>query len=127
MAVMQKLLNFDVAIEPIGDDYRTHVIDSPAGQAQADFTLPFTDEGLEIFVLKVIGSVGQARRRVRALGSQERMLLEDFGGKLFQAAFSGHIRECLRRSLDAAARRGVGLRIRLRLPQALASIPWEYL
>ncbi len=124
---MQKLLDFDVAIEPLSDGYRTLVVASPVGEAAADFALPFTDQDLEILVLKVVGSVGRVRRKVRRIESQERRLLEDFGGQLFQAAFSGGVRECLGRSRLVAESRGAGLRIRLRLPQALANIPWEYL
>ena len=55
---MQKLLDFDVAIEPLSDGYRTLVVASPVGEAAADFALPFTDQDLEILVLKVVGSVG---------------------------------------------------------------------
>lgn len=124
---MQKLLDFDVAIEPLGGGYRTRVVASPVGEATADFALPFTDQDLEILVLKVVGSVGRVRRRVRQIGSQERELIETFGGQLFQAAFSGPVRECLGRSRLAADSKGAGLRIRLRLPPALANIPWEYL
>jgi CHAT domain len=54
-------------------------------------------------------------------------LLEDFGDQLYQAVFSGSVRECLERSHVVADSRDAGLRIRLRLPVALANIPWEYL
>ena len=124
---MQKLLDFDVAIEPLGEGYRTRVVASPAGEAHADFALPFSDENLEILILKVVGSVGRVRRKVRRIESQERGLLETFGGQLFQAAFSGPVRECLGRSRLVSENTGAGLRIRLRLPPALANIPWEYL
>ena len=124
---MQELLDFDVAIEPIGDGYRARVVSSPAGEAYADFALPFTEENLTILILRVIGSIGRARRKVRRIQSEERRLLEDFGGQLFQAVFSGPVRECLGRSRLVADSRDAGLRIRLRLPGALANIPWEYL
>ena len=124
---MQKLLDFDVAIEPLSEGYRTRVVASPCGEAHADFTLPFSDENLEILVLKVVGSIGRIRRKVRRIESQERGLLETFGGQLFQAAFSGTVRDCLGRSRLVAGDKGAGLRIRLRLPPALANIPWEYL
>jgi hypothetical protein len=124
---MQKLLDFDVAIEPVGSHYRIRVMRSPAGEASADFVLPFTDKDLEILILKVIGSVGRVRRKVRRLQSEERWLLEEFGDQLFNAAFSGRVRECLERSRIAAGGRNASLRIRLRLPSALANIPWEYL
>ena len=124
---MRELLDFDVAIEPVGDGYRARVVGSPAGEAGTDFALPFTDETLTILILRVIGSIGRARRQARRIQSEERRLLEDFGGQLFQAVFSGPVRECLGRSRLVADSRDAGLRIRLRLPGALADIPWEYL
>jgi len=35
-------LDFDLLIEPLEDGYRARVLDSPAGQADASFNLPFT-------------------------------------------------------------------------------------
>ena len=124
---MQQLLNFDVVIEPLADGYRTRVLASPAGEAHADFALPFTDKDLTILILEVVGSIGRLRRRVRRIQSPERQLLENFGGQLFQAVFSGPVRDCLARSHIRAVSEGAGLRIRLRLPPDLANIPWEYL
>jgi WD40 repeat protein len=124
---MRELLDFDVAIEPLGDGYRARVVGSPAGEAYADFAFPFTDDDLTILTLRVIGSIGRARRKVRAIQSEERRLLEDFGDQLFQAVFSGPVRECLGRSRLLADGQDAGLRIRLRLPGALANVPWEYL
>ena len=124
---MQELLDFDVAIERLGDGYRARVVRSPAGEAYADFALPFTEKDLTILVLEVVRSIGRGRRKVRQIQSEERRLLEDFGDQLFQAVFSGPVRECLGRSRLAAEDRDAGLRIRLRLPGALANIPWEYL
>lgn len=124
---MQQLMNFDVLVEPRADGYRTRVVASPAGETQADFTLPFTDKDLTILVLEVVSSIGRLRRKVRRIQSPERKLLEDFGSQLFQSVFSGPVRDCLDRSRTAAEAEGAGLRIRLRLPPALASIPWEYL
>ena len=124
---MQALLNFDLAIEAAGDGYRARVVASPAGEAEGSFVLPFTDQDLEILILKITGSVSRARRRVRRIESVERRLLEDFGGQLFQAVFTGGIRSCLERSLAAAEDADAGLRIRLRLEPRLENIPWEYL
>ena len=113
---MQELLNFDVAIEPVGDGYRTRVLGSPAGDAAADFTLPFAGEDLDL-----------ARRDARHAVSEEGQLLRDFGGRLYQAVFSGPARDCLDHSRDEAESANAGLRIRLRLPPALANISWECL
>ena len=46
-------LNFDLQIERVGEGYRAHVLDSPAGQASNDFALPFSDLELENFVLRM--------------------------------------------------------------------------
>ena len=124
---MRKLLDFDVVIDSHGDGYRARVVASPAGEAQAGFVLPFTDKDLTILVFEVVRRIGKARRKVRQLASPERLLLQDFGGQLFQAVFSGPVRECLGHSRLAAESESAGLRIRLRLPGALANIPWEYL
>ena len=124
---MERLLNFDVAIDSHGEGYRTRVLASPAGEARADFVLPFTEKDLRIFVLEVVGSIGRARRNVRRIESEERRLLEGFGGQMFEAAFSGSVRECLRLSRQMAESKGSDLRVRLRLLRVLANIPWEYL
>jgi sugar lactone lactonase YvrE len=124
---VQDLLDFDVAIDALGDNFRVRVISSPAGEAYADFALPFTEENLTILILRIIGSIGRAARKVRQIRSEERGLIEDFGGRLFQAVFSGPVHECLERSRLMAENRDAGLRIRLRLPGALANLPWEYL
>ena len=124
---MQGLLDFDVAIEPFADGYRARVVASPAGEAHADFALPFTDTDVENFVLKIGMSIGRGRRQARRIQSDERRLLEEFGDRLFQAAFCGPVRDCLTLSRAVAESRGSGLRIRLRLPGTLANVPWEYL
>jgi tetratricopeptide (TPR) repeat protein len=124
---MQKLLDFDVAIEPRDAGYRTRVLTSPAGEAVVDFEFPFSEQDIEILILRVLGSVGRVRRNARRIETQERRLLEDFGSRLFQAAFSGPVRDCLSRSRLAAENKGAGLRVRLRLPGTLANVPWEYL
>jgi CHAT domain len=125
---MQRLLNLDVSIEPHGGGSYTCVAKSSSGgEARTVFAFPFSDKDLQILVLSVVGSIGRTRRKARRIQSEERELLEDFGGQLFQAAFSGPVRSFLDRSLAAAESKNAGLRIRLRLPPELANIPWEYL
>ncbi len=86
---MRRLLDFDVVIDSRDGGYRTRVVDSPAGEADADFALPFSDKDLRILILEVVGSIGRVRRHVRRIDSPDRLLLENFGDQLFQAAFSG--------------------------------------
>jgi hypothetical protein len=124
---MRKLLDFDLIVEPLDDGYQTRVIASPAGEAQASLVLPFTEKDLRILVLEVVGPIGRLRRKVRRIEAPDRQLIENFGGQLYEALFTGSVGDCLERSRDTANSRDAGLRIRLRLPGALANVPWEYL
>lgn len=123
-------LNFDLLVDrsPIGSSYRARVIQSPAGEAVTDFSLPFTEDEL--------ANVGwRTANGVRHLGAapdgvSPALDLRGYGARLYGAAFAGRVGLCLRRSLDEAERRGVGLRIRLRLDAGvldLAVLPWEFL
>jgi tetratricopeptide (TPR) repeat protein len=98
-------LNFDLKIELSGQEYSVQVLSSPAGEARAAVAAT-------AFAQLDSGSAPQT-----------------IGEQLYEAVFRDEIRECLRRSIDEAARRGMGLRIRLRLADApeLANLPWEYL
>ncbi len=118
-------LDFDLLIERAEEGYTVRVLNSPAGQAAADFCLPFSELELENFLLRV----GRTRRGVRRLESPEMEAAKSFGGRLFDAVFGGDVRGCLRSSLDEANRQGAGLRLRLRLTDVpeLADLPWEYL
>jgi hypothetical protein len=122
-------LDFDLLIEHAAKGYRAKVLDSPTGQATADFTLPFSSQEMEIFLLRLTRSLGEARRRVRRLESQERELVKEFGGRLFEAVFSGAVLGALQSSLNEAYRKDAGLRVRLRLADTpeLADVPWEFL
>ncbi len=122
-------LDFDLLIEHAAQGYRAKVLDSPTGQAAADFSLPFSSQEMELFLLRLTRSLSEARRRVRRLESQERELVKGFGGQLFQAMFSGAVLGALQSSLNEAFRKDAGLRIRLRLTDTpeLADIPWEFL
>ena len=120
-----KYLDLDLLIERAEAGYTARVLNSPSGQATAGFRLPFSDLELENFLLRV----GRTRRGVRRLESPEMQVAKAFGGRLFQAVFSGDVRGCLRSSLDDAGRQGAGLRVRMRLAEApeLTDVPWEFL
>lgn len=121
-------LDFDLAIETLpgtSATYRARVLNSPAGQATVDFTLPFDAHELENYILKM----GRPRRKVRSL-TQEGEAARAFGAQLYNVVFQGDVRDALRRSLDAAnAQPEQGLRLCLRLGAAteLLDLPWEYL
>ena len=118
-------LDFDLQIERLGEKYRVRVLDSPSGQTTGEFVLPFSELELENFLLRM----GRARRRVRRLESPETQAAKTVGGQLFDALFSGEVRDALLSSLREAQRQDTGLRIRMRLSDApeLADLPWEYL
>jgi hypothetical protein len=118
-------LDFDLRIERSAKGFRTRVLNSPSGQATAQFVPPLSDLELENFVLRV----GRTRRGVRRIDSPEMEAAKTFGGRLFEAVFDDEVQSCLRSSLDKASLQGAGLRIRLHLSQVpeLADLPWEYL
>ena len=89
------------------------------------FTLPFSPVELENFVLRV----GQPRRGTRGPGRPESAPLKEFGGKLYGAVFQDEVRDTLLSSLNQTRKRGVGMRLRLRLTDTpeLAELPWEFL
>ena len=123
---MQKLLDFDVAIEPLNDGYYTRMVASPAGEAYADFALPFTDKNLKILILRVIGSVGRVRRKAGE-SSQRKGGCWRTSGVSYSRLCSPDLSAVPGPQPAAADSRDTGLRIRLRLAPALADIPWEYL
>jgi hypothetical protein len=107
-----KYLDFDLLIEGSEEGYCAGVLNSPAGQASANFSLPFLEGG----------GRGPEKLDIEPV--------KTFGERLFEAVFVDQVQSCLRRSLDEAKRQQcTGLRIRLRLTDVpeLASLPWEYL
>ncbi len=121
-------LDFDLAIDtldPTTGRHRVRVLNSPAGQADGEFVLPFDARDLEVLFLRL----GRPRRGVRRIGSPEMVAAQNFGSTLYNAVFSGPIQAALLRSLDLAPAKGAGLRLRLRLNGApgLMELPWEFL
>lgn len=118
----QTYLDFDLRIRREGDGYVAELPD--AGTRQA-FRLPFTEEQLEIYLLKI----GQRASGMRRPDSPESKAAREFGAKLFDAVFQGDLLARFRARLAEARDREAGLRLRLRLDEApeLADLPWEYL
>jgi Tol biopolymer transport system component len=120
-------LDFDLLIEPSDQGYHARVIHSPAGQAEVDFTLPFSEQDLQLLVLQVFRL--SARRSVRNIASPELREIRSFGARLYAAVFDGPVQTCLIRSMDQAKDSHAGLRVRIHLDDvpALANVPWEFL
>ena len=97
-------LDFDLLIRRTDGGYRAQVLSSPEGEAATDFILPFSEQDLEIFVLRI----GRPRRGTRRIDSPEMQLAKDMGGRLYEAVFSGDLRACWRASVGEAEVRHVG-------------------
>ena len=118
-------LDFDLLVRRTEGGYRAQVLSSPAGEATADFAAPFSELELVNFLLRV----GRPRRGTRRIGSPEMEAVKTLGKGLYEALFSGDVRDCWRSSLSEAESQNAGLRLRLRIADApgLNDIPWEYL
>jgi hypothetical protein len=118
--------DFDLLIDRAGENLRAQVMNSPAGQATAEFRLPFSEDKLENFLLRLGGR--SRRGTTRRVETQEMTAAKAFGAALFSAVFSGDVKACFRSSFDEARRQNAGLRIRLRLADpSVVDLPWEYL
>ena len=118
--------DFDLLIDRVGENLRAQVMNSPAGQATAEFRLPFSEDKLENFLLRLGGRT--RRGTTRRVETQEMTAAKAFGAALFTAVFSGDVKACFRSSFDEARRQNAGLRIRLRLADpSVVDLPWEYL
>ena len=116
--------DFDLLIDRSGDSFRAQVLNSPGGQASAEFRLPFSEDKLENYLLRL----GRTRRATRRVESQEMNTAKTFGAALFDAVFTGDVKACFRSSIDEVRQRHAGLRIRLRLGDpGMADLPWEFL
>jgi len=99
-----------------GHTYPISVLDSPAGQCDAEFRLPFTQAELD----------GLLTRMVDGELSEEE--IEQLGAKLFAALFGGAVGRLWERSLGLTAAQHQGLRLRLRMDSPeLEQVPWEFL
>lgn len=114
------------------------VLHSPAGEAEAPFINPLSQEDLDT-LWQTAHRTRQAARASRDCSMRSRVpfseiRLEEIGDRLFRALFRGSVRSCWMRSFSEATRHsGGGLRLKLQLDLAdqliasLAELPWEYL
>lgn len=116
-----KYLNFDLLVERSGTGYQAKVLESPAGESSEYFEVPFSQREVEDFFIQI--------GHTRSTESPEAKQIHSFGQQLFEATFSGKVRDCLRASLNETAKQGAGLRVRLRLADLpeLGNLPWEFM
>ncbi|MEO7059854.1 MAG: CHAT domain-containing protein [Lapillicoccus sp.] len=120
--------NFDLLVEAEPDGvFQVRVTSCPLGESpSARFHLPWEPTQLENLLLKL--DPGRSGTR-RVAGDPQVQATIDLGGPLFESVFPEDVMLSWTRSLDAAAAKGDGLRLRLRLADAptLAGLPWELL
>jgi hypothetical protein len=97
-------LDFDLLLEKSDLGYKARVVQSPAGQAVSNFTVPVSDLELENFLLRVGQSRSTARR---GTGTSEKEAVKAFGGTLFDSVFTQDVLKCFGRSLDEAKRKNL--------------------
>lgn len=116
-----KYQDFDLLIERSGNGFKSHVVDSPAGEASISFELPFSQADVENFFIQI--------GHTRLIESPESQKMRTFGQLLFDSTISGEVRDRLRESLGQVKRNGKGLRIRLRIANIpeLSNLPWEFM
>ncbi|NJN84238.1 MAG: hypothetical protein HC802_19460 [Caldilineaceae bacterium] len=88
---MPTLLDFDLRLERHGDAYRARVQRSPAGEAGADFSLPFSVDELQHFapLAERIRNLRPAATPLAAAAQPAPALSpRDFGERLFAAGRS---------------------------------------
>lgn len=121
-----RYVDFDLRLQRDGSHYTASVV-SPAGEAQSTFSLPLSPDKIENLILRIGRRLGG---RVRRVHSSEMEAARELGGSLFEALFTGNVRDCYTRSLDQITKNeNAGLRLRLRLQDVpeLADLPWEFL
>lgn len=96
--------------------YRTKIINSPAGEANALCRLDVDDHELQEMLTDIVDGYSDAD------------LLKEFGGYLFSRLFTGKVERLYRESLGRVQGQDKRLRVRLRIESPeLAALPWEYL
>ncbi len=88
--------DFDLLIMRHQGHYVARVLNSPAGQATAQFHAPFSDQQLD----ELLQSLTFPRRALRGTESERVKQAKTFGEQLFSAVFRGQVETALRRSVD---------------------------
>ncbi len=122
-------LDFELEISPSGGrEYVIAVLHSPAGEAREMMRFPFDELALENRLQALQIALLRSGGRRRQVLSPEEQTVQDFGGELFGALFTGEVRSRYDMSHHQAAQQGKGLRLKLRIqPPELAALPWEFL
>jgi hypothetical protein len=88
--------DFDLAFHLSGENYGVQLLNSPVGQADGKFALPYTQGELRRFYFRI----GQLNRAVRRVDNPDLAAAKEFGASLFQATFNGELLGRFRASAD---------------------------
>lgn len=118
-------LNCDLFIEKTEDGYWVRLLDSPAGQATAEFLAPFQAKELDPYLQWLAEPAIADLERQQA----KRLAMQEMGSRLFQALWRERLESCFRNSMAIVFQQRARLRIRLRMSATpeLWRLPWEYL
>jgi hypothetical protein len=113
-----------------GDELVVQVLESPAGQGEGSFRLPWSSEEW----VRIRAGLSRTTRDLAAKGLRSlHPSPQQIGEELFRALFSGQVALLWARSLGVAADQGLRLQLRFKLdrqslsPSLLHSLPWELL
>src|SRR6266545_6664686 len=124
---MPRAPEFDLAIIPAGAGYTVQVQAAfGVGELRPQPFVPPVDMAALSRLRRGVEEWVKQARVTRLASSEELRQAREFGGALFERLFTGEVRASFRAS-RAALPAGERLRLRLRLPNKLASLPWELL
>jgi site-specific recombinase XerD/CHAT domain-containing protein len=108
--------------------YPVYVISSPAGEARQFMKFPFNEQQLENQLQALHQALIRSNSSLRKNISPEEQTVQKFGLALFDALFTGEVKNLYDVSQLEASHQGKGLRLKLRIqPPEIASLPWEFL
>lgn len=124
-------LTFDIEIgQGAAQHYPVRVINSPAGEVRNSMYLP-QDEHLQLLLAdmkQAIHHLSKSRGLQHSIVSPEEQTVRELGIDLFDALIASEIRSLYDVSRHIARQQDMGLRIRLRIHDALMStLPWEFM
>lgn len=121
-------IDLDLEVGPgSGRRYPVKARSLTAGEAQDVMRFPFVSGVLEGKLKDLELALYTSGGRRRRIDSSQEQIVRDFGRDLFDALFTGEVRDLYAQSLREAEHQGKGLRVRLHVePPELASLPWEF-
>lgn len=120
-------LDFEIEIGPgDGVTYPVTVLRSPAGEAKAELTWPFSELELKNRLLALENSLLRSGGKRRKQLSPDEVAVQAFGQELFDMLFVGDVRTTFYESRTKTHETGLRIKLRIQDP-GMAALPWEFL